>query len=191
MRNISKIILSMFLLTSAALSSAANQARVPVTGESAGATGSANGTPWPSERFVGSGASNDCVSDKLTGLMWVKNLNTVIIIGSTNGSSTKWQNALDSVKKANADRGYCGYTDWRLPNINELKSLVNYGDYALPYGWLNTGGGFVNVQASKYWSSTIYAPNTNDAWLVHFDGGHVNAHAKYADGYVWPVRGGR
>jgi hypothetical protein len=191
MRNISKIILSMFLLTSAALSSAASQARVPVTGETAGAIGSANGTAWPSGRFVGSGASNNCVSDKLTGLMWVKDLNTVIIKGSTNGNSTTWQNALDSVKQANADGGYCGYTDWRLPNVNELKSLVNYGEIS-PAAWLNSNTqGFVNVRADLYWSSTSYAPTSGNAFYVHFSNGHVDARYKLNDNYVWPVRGGR
>ncbi len=191
MRNISKIILSMFLLTSAALSSAANQARVPVTGETGGVEGSANGTRWPGGRFVGSGDSNDCVSDKLTGLMWVKNLNTVIIKGSTNGNSTTWQNALDSVKQANAVGGYCGYTDWRLPNINELKSLVNYG-HSSPAAWLNTEG-FVGVRANIYWSSTLGgAPYTGDVWHVYFSSGRVHADInKNGPFYVWPVRGGR
>ncbi len=189
MRNISKIILSMFLLTSAALSSAASQARVPVTGETAGAIGSANGTAWPSGRFVGSGASNNCVSDKLTGLMWVRDLNTVIIKGSTNGISTTWQNALGSVKQANDNSVYCGYTDWRLPNLNELKSLVNYAKSS-PAVWLNTEG-FANVRANSYWSSTSYAPNTSYAWYVYFDYGNVNAYVKDGNRYVWPVRGGR
>ncbi len=177
----------MFLLTSAALSSAANQARVPVTGE----TGSGNGTAWPSGRFVGSRASNNCVSDKLTGLMWVKDLKTVIIKGSTNGSSTTWQNALESVKKANDDVGYCGYTDWRLPNVNELKSLVNYGEIS-PAAWLNKPPQqFNNVQASIYWSSTSYAPITGNAWHVNFNYGYVDASDKDFYYYVWPVRGGR
>ena len=191
MRNISKIILSMFLLISAALSSAANQARVPVTGEkTGGAVGSANGTAWPTGRFVvGSGASANCVSDKLTGLMWVKDLTTVIITGSTNGSATTWQNALNSVNQANADGGYCGYTDWRLPNINELKSLTNYGQLSLD-GWLSSQG-FLNVRANNYWSSTSYAPDNLVAWLVGFSIGSVNADYKSGSTFVWPVRGGR
>ena len=190
MRNISKIILSMFLLTSAALSSAANQARVPVTGETGGVAGSANGTAWPSGRFVvGSGANANCVSDKLTGLMWVRDLNTVIIKGSTTNGATNWQNALDSVKQANAAGGYCGYTDWRLPNVNELKSLANYGQSS-PAAWLNTQG-FANVQANNYWSSTSYAPGTGGAWHVNFDNGYVGAGGMSNGSYVWPVRGGR
>ena len=180
----------MFLLTSAALSSAANQARVPVTGETAGVEGSANGTVWPTVRFVvESGASANCVSDKLTGLMWVKNLNTVRIDGLPNGNLTSWQNALDSVREANAaGGGYCGYTDWRLPNVNELKSLINYGQSIIA-NWLNIQG-FVNVQATNYWSSTSFAPNTSLAWYVDFSSGDVNADYKSGTNYVWPVRRG-
>ncbi len=180
----------MFLLISAALSSAANQARVPMTGETGGAVGSANGTVWPPGRFWVGSASTNCVSDKLTGLMWVKDLNTVRITnGLPNGGLTSWQIALDSVKQANATAGYCGYTDWRLPNVNELKSLINYGKPIIA-NWLNIEG-FVNVKAGNYWSSTSFAPNTNRAWDVHFESGNVSAHLKADRYYVWPVRGGR
>ena len=176
----------MFLLTSAALSSAANQARVPVTGETGGAKGSENGTAWPSARFVVEGGSiSNCVRDQLTGLMWVRDLSTVKINGGQNGVATPWQNALDSV-----NGGYCGYTDWRLPNINELKSLLNYGDKISPASWLNRQN-FVNVLNNGYWSSTSYASDTSYAWFINFSSGFVVASSKNLNAYVWPVRRGR
>ncbi|MBX9598300.1 MAG: DUF1566 domain-containing protein [Burkholderiales bacterium] len=45
-----------------------------------------------------------------------------------------------------------------------------------------------NVQANNYWSSTSYAPNTNNAWNVNFNNGNVNANNKNNNNYVWPVR---
>ncbi|MBX9598353.1 MAG: DUF1566 domain-containing protein [Burkholderiales bacterium] len=163
-------------------------AKIPVTGENNGVRGSASGESWPQPRFIvgnESGASANCVTDKLTGLMWVRDLNTVEIINSPkNGESTTWENAISSVEKAN----YCGYTDWRLPNVTELKSLINYGE-SNPA----TSQVFANVsQKNGYWSSTSYAFNDSLAWYVPFRGdGGVNVPNKTNNNYVWPVRGGR
>ncbi|NIO68243.1 MAG: DUF1566 domain-containing protein, partial [Anaerolineae bacterium] len=44
--------------------------------------------------------------------------------------------------------------DWRLPNVRELQSLIDYGRQtpALP-----SGHPFTGVQSSLYWSSTTHA----------------------------------
>jgi hypothetical protein len=163
---------------------------IPVTGETNGATtGSGKGTKWPTPRFVvGRGATENCVTDKLTGLMWPKN-------GRLFGSKT-WIEALNAVKSMNitsSATGYnlCGYTDWRLPNVTELKSLTNYGVYSSAY-WL-IGMGFV-VSGEHYWSSTSYALDTNKAWAVNFDTNYFTLFTKSQiqtlNTYFWPVRGG-
>ena len=92
------------------------------------------GVAWPNPRFTVSG---DCVTDNLTGLMWAKNANL------PNGYRT-WQGALDFVASIIAVSGLCGYHDWRLPNVNELESLVHAGQ-SNSATWLNTQG-FTNVQ---------------------------------------------
>lgn len=188
MKNIPKIALLMLLLTSVGLSFAASYpAQIAVTGETGGAAGSGSGVVWPNPRFVaGRGVTANCVTDKLTGLMWVKDLKTVLIKGAA-GSVTNWQNALDSVKQANSNQGYCGYKDWRLPTVTELKSLVNYSQSSSA-SWLNSQG-FANVQASTYWSSTGYAQSSGSAWSVNLNNGLVAASSKdYYTGSVWPMR---
>ena len=180
-------------------------AQVPKTGESGGAVGSNMGVAWPSPRFVaGTGATANCITDKLTGLMWPKN--GIIGFQSTPGggpiaqpnyantqavlNSFTWNDALLVVADMNtAPTKLCGYSDWRLPNKVELKSLVNYGN-SNSAEWLNSQG-FQNVQADNYWSSSSYAPNTSAAWRVVFGDGGVTAYDKSNVYYVWPVRGGQ
>lgn len=84
MKRVIKISVGLSLLMTSASIFAVAPAQVPVTGETGGATGSDKGVAWPSPRFVaGTGATADCITDKLTGLMWPKNG----IIGFSNGSS--------------------------------------------------------------------------------------------------------
>ena len=138
------------------------------------------GVDWPDPRFTVSG---DCVTDNLTGLMWAKNANL------PNGAKT-WQGALDYVASINSGSGLCGHKDWRLPNVNELESLINSGE-ANPATWLNSQG-FSNVQSDYYWSSTTHANYTDYAWVVYmWDGGVISYGSKSNSYYVWPVRSGQ
>lgn len=169
-------------------------AQVAKTGEIGGATGSDAGVAWPNPRFVvGKGAESDCVRDNLTGLFWVRDLNTVSINGAEPGSLTTWSNALASIASINSGNGYCGHNNWRLPNKLELKSLVNYGS-SDPVAWLTTQG-FSNVQSRSYWSSTTYASGLSAAWTVYFTnlpvGPTILSMVKTNYAYVWPVSGGQ
>jgi hypothetical protein len=130
----------------------------------------------PSPRFQVNG---DCVTDNLTGLMWAKNANL------PNGTRT-WYQAVDDCNNLNL----CGYTDWRLPNVNELESLINANE-PNSATWLN-GQGFTNVQANIYWSSTSYASYPDLAWVVNMWHGSVAYDYKSGHShYVWPVRSGQ
>ena len=62
-----------------------------------------------------------------------------------------------------------GYSDWRLPNRNELQSIVDYSRYnpAIDTTY------FPGTVASYYWSSTTYAYSTSIAWNVYFGYGYV------------------
>jgi len=132
------------------------------------------GVPWPSPRFtVGTDAEADCVTDNLTGLMWAK---------SPDSTKRTWAAALTYANDSNL----CVHDDWRLPNRNELRSLVNYGE-SNSATWLG-GEGFSNVQADQYWSSTTYAPYSAWAWTIDMGDGSVGAPPKNGPHYVWSVR---
>lgn len=138
------------------------------------------GLAWPNPRFVDN--DNRTVTDKLTGLIWTQDANIAT------GYKT-WQEALDYVKKLNT-QNYLGYNDWRLPNWNELESMVNKGAPNSAH-WLATQG-FFNVQSNYYWSSTTYVYESDSAWNVNMSDGNVFSSHK-SDYYfsVWPVRAGQ
>jgi len=89
------------------------------------------GVPWPDPRF--SERADGTISDNLTGLVWAKNANLLGTIDADNDTDVTvgdgrvtWQHALDYIKKLNRE-SYLGHSDWRLPNVNELESLVHAG----------------------------------------------------------------
>ncbi len=157
-------------------------------------------------RFTDNG--NGTVTDNMTGLIWLKNANCQ---GTESGST--WFTATLNVKQLNATGTMTGtdgiarncgdtsnngsyQTDWRLPNVRELHSLMDYGQEnpSLP---LNHP--FVNVWSRWYWTSTTHVTYRYNAYFVSMWGARVHHIGKNAaDGgevdyrlYVWPVRGGQ
>ncbi len=122
----------------------------------------------------------DIVLDNQSGLMWTKDAALTEPI--------KWEKALDYVALLNSSE-YLGYSDWRLPNVNELESLINAGEPETAI-WLDAQG-FSNVQTSFYWSSSTYAGNSIKAWSVNVNHGYLHEYHKYSSRYVWPVRAGQ
>jgi hypothetical protein len=140
------------------------------------------GVAWPIPRFS---SGNGTVTDNLTGLIWLQNANC---FGSGN-----WTKAL-SFANGLAD-GTCSLTDgssagdWRLPNIKELLSLVDYSNFNPA---LQAEHPFSNVQnGDRYWSSTTYVKSSGDAHAVYIYDGTVYNYGKSIDRRIWPVRGGQ
>jgi len=152
------------------------------------------GVEWPNPRFTNPDGTTPItgaeVLDRLTGLVWMRDGSTPKI-GSCSGGLEIWQWALDYAGCLNSIN-YLGHNDWRLPNINELESLVNSEETDIAT-WLNTEG-FVNVQANYYWSSTTYAYMTPTAWTVYMWNGDVMGgfvFKAFEGCYVWPLRSGQ
>lgn len=112
------------------------------------------------------------ITDTRTGLMWPKDGTGA---GYNNGTVLAWAAAITWAKGLSL----AGYTDWRLPNINELKSFQEI-----------TWGHYQSQPTGNYWSSTTYAANTDLALIMNFSYGPVSNNAKVNTNYVVAVRGG-
>ncbi len=133
----------------------------------------------------GSETCNGTVTDNSTGLIWLTKANC---IGTDNtgfdaDGRVTWAQAFTFITGINDGTYNCAdisetsgaathQTDWRLPNVKELQSLIDFQYYnpALPdtagtAQW-SDGGAFSSVVSSYYWSSTTYVDSTDYAWVV-------------------------
>jgi hypothetical protein len=130
------------------------------------------GQPWPMKRFE---VQDEAVIDNMTGLCWLKRADLT-------GKLVTWGGALKSVAELNLNSGKI--LRWRLPNINELESLVDCGMHspALP-----SHHPFEGVQEA-YWSSTTSMFEPDWAWALYLVKGAVGVGQKCGTHFhVWPV----
>lgn len=139
---------------------------------------------------------NGTILDDNTGLEWEKKSDD----GSIHDMDTTytWENAFAAhIAGLNTAPCFAGHCDWRLPNVKELQSIVNYGPFipAVSPEFNNCVAG-ATVQtgsctaASSHWSSTTFAGNPGNAWLVVFNTGNVLSVGKGNGLRVRAVRGG-
>jgi hypothetical protein len=136
------------------------------------------------------------ISDLNTGLMWEKKSDD----GSIHDKDTAytWDNAF-AVHVAGLNSAvFAGHTDWRLPNVKELQSIVDYERWSpsvdpvfhtscLPACTVTSCSCTASL---NYWSSATVAYSPGFAWLVYFYGGDVLYDAKGGGYSVRAVRGG-
>lgn len=133
---------------------------------------------------------NGVVSDSETGLMW-----SICNYGESWDSDAQectetplllgWQESLQTVNQAEL----AGYTDWRLPNIKELMSIIERS-CAQPAVQVSL---FPSTQDELYWSSTpVYSDVLSDSgalvWAVHFKEGSNTTHKKTSHALTRMVR---
>jgi len=158
------------------------------------------GVAAPSPRFAENG--DGTVTDHLTGLIWLRTANCD---GQKNWSEAlSWANGLfDGCSDCGGGGNDCGLTDgsgpgdWRLPNLRELQSLVNFGYFnpALANtagdGQWNEGDPFTDVASGNYATSSTYLDSPCWNFYVNFETGYGEANmSKTTPQHVWPVRDG-
>jgi len=131
------------------------------------------------------------VIDTRTDLMWQQN---------TAPGTYNWQQALSYCENlvlnndgewtsVNPNASGVKYNDWRLPNANELRSLVDYGQCnpTIDITYFPS-----TVSSSAYLSSTTYANIPAYVWSTQFSAGIMGFGPKSnTDYYVRAVRGGQ
>ncbi len=130
---------------------------------------------------------NGTVTDTRTGLMWDRcprgQSGGDCATGGAGGYT--WQGALDGVATVGT---YKGFNDWRLPNVRELRSLVeecrrapSINEFAFP-----------NTPLLFFWSGSPSAGGAANAWFVEFQDGVGNTVSRSnASGRVRLVRAGQ
>lgn len=131
------------------------------------------GGAWPDPRFR---TMEEGVIDLLTGLCWRRDADLC-------GGPVSWAEALEEVRTLNRSSGTS--EGWRLPNINELESLVDCARHspALPaqHPFRRVG--------EEYWSSTTSAFELDWAWALYLTKGAVGVGQKGGRHFrVWPVK---
>lgn len=103
---------------------------------------------------------NDTVTENTTKLIWQDD---------TTPASMTWDSAITYCQ--NLTLG--GHTDWRLPDIKELQTLVDNSKSDPSMDSI-----FQNTISSYYWSITSYVALSSNAWSVHFFTGYTSADDK-------------
>ncbi len=130
------------------------------------------GRAWPTPRFE---ARADCVLDRLTGLVWRQTADLT-------GGPVHWPEALAAV--ADLGRRSGDNESWRLPNINELESLVDCSAHCPA---LAAGHSFRALH-DVYWSSTTSFFEPDWAWALYLNKGAVGVGRKAgARFHVWAL----
>ncbi|ENM5742683.1 DUF1566 domain-containing protein [Vibrio metoecus] len=150
----------------------------------AGSENTAITATTPSADFSDNG--DGTVTHHTTGLIWQRcSLGQSWDGTDCTGTATTftWEQAL----AAAAQHSLGGFSDWRLPNKNELASIVEYRCY----GPAINSQPFPNTPSSWYWSSSPDADDSSYAWVVGFFHGDVYDYDKDNYSYVRLVRSGQ
>jgi hypothetical protein len=125
---------------------------------------------WPDNRYtIETVLGDNIVTDHKTGLQWKQCSEGLSGTDCMTGTATThtWQQALDLADGQNLS-DYAGYTDWRLPNIEELRSLAAINCYNPS---INENV-FPNTTSNWFWSFSPFASNDYYAWVVYFGSGY-------------------
>jgi len=118
------------------------------------------GAPLSGPRFKDN--NDGTISDLVTGLMWQQ---------AANANLVSWSDVIIYCEGLSL----AGFNDWRVPNVNELSTLINFSrtNPALTPGFFQ---GLFYV----FWTSTTYKGIPSMAWYVDIITGNVGYWPKFA-----------
>ena len=138
----------------------------------------------PDEAYTNHG--DGTVTHMPTGLMWKRCAEGQTWSGNTcTGSATThaWAQALTLGNNSS----FAGHTDWRLPNIRELRSLAEEcrSDPSI------NDAIFPATPSSDFWSSSTFEYRSDWSWYISFSAGDTSYEVKSTPHAVRLVRGGQ
>jgi hypothetical protein len=137
------------------------------------------------------------ITDTRTGLTWEKLSDDGTIHDWDNTYS--WATAFSGKVATLNSTGFAGHTDWRLPNVNELQSLIDYGTTNPAVSSAFNSGCVPGctvatcscTRSASYWPSTSSQSSPTLAWTVFFGSGLVgNSTKSTSTFFARAVRGG-
>lgn len=137
--------------------------------------------------------------DKRKSLMWQVDVSF---------ETYNWNDSFEYIKNLNAQK-YGGFDDWRLPTIDELKSLLTskiinfqrlHNSFANKPNISSTGYAYYikkqlieSIANSKtkglYWSDTLLNEGSHKAWSIGFEDGSIVAYSRKKRMHIRSVRG--
>ncbi len=120
-------------------------------------------------------------------------------IVTDNNTKLVWQNAPAALAKTwDQASAYCAtllsvqvggkYYGWRMPTLQELRSIVNYGRYYPDTTSPAIYADFFSASSSpRIWTYTSSAQNSSKAWYIDFTDGSTGTIAKTSSYLVWAV----
>ncbi|MBQ0934862.1 Lcl C-terminal domain-containing protein [Ideonella paludis] len=134
---------------------------------------------------------DECVVDKVTGLMWEGTTGSgfrSVANRYSNVGDGRLDDASSKVAAVNAS-GLCGFHDWRLPTIAELHNLVDFS-LAQPGPVFNHE--WFGLSPTSFWASTVFVMDLDMAWTLTYEGVPYANHLKNEKiGAVRLVRSGQ
>ena len=144
------------------------------------------------------------ITDLNTGLMWEKKDRNGGLHQYT--STYNWTTAMGTwLNNVNNEGGvgFAGYTDWRIPNVRELQSIIDYSKLSPAhdeiFGNINCVTSCYVTECSctnggSHWTSTRYAnggSNSSDTytWFVNMNDGSHSITRNTSFAYIRAVRG--
>lgn len=137
----------------------------------------------PDNRYINH--NNGTVTDKNTGLMWKQCIEGLSGINTCTTGSPSYYTLIKSLEFAEGQL-FAGYSDWRVPTLTELKSLIAQHCLAPSVNIAL----FPNDPASYVWSSSLSVNNAKNAWYVIFNNGYADNGFIYDFNRVRFVRAG-
>lgn len=133
---------------------------------------------------------NGTLLDTRTGLQWMRCALGQQWDGQTcvgEAGMWIWVDLSASVESFNNLSGCGGLRDWRIPTIDELKTLIDDSNSLQAIAW----EAFPKTSRGRFWSSSPCVGNSNDAWSADFGNNYVFCSSKNYQRYVRLVRHGK